>query len=152
MKIFIAIYLLDFCLISNFSCEKYFNKVLDLSAVFVFLDQSLKSLGFSIASARARHWILLNALCYELWSFILTRAVTHNNNEKQCEFCMHNCGLDTVSQWGSERVFEMTLKHRELCTAPPLRVNSDFLLKFLSMKKQLICLIKTPLVELFAQF
>lgn len=152
MKVFIAMYLLDFCLISNFSCENYFNKFLGLSAVFFFLDQSLKRLGFSIASAGARHWILLNALCHEFWSFTLTKTVTHNNNENQCEFWVHNCGLDSVSEDQKQFLRWFWLECRELYSAPSPRLNSDFLLGFLSMKKQLICLIKISLVELLGHF
>lgn len=92
----------SFCLISNFSCEKYFNNFLDQSAVFFSWSELAKAtvwLGFSVAPARARHWIPLNAVYCAYWSFTLTKAVTCfiNYNKEQCEFAVHNCGLGSVS-------------------------------------------------------
>lgn len=109
MKIFIAVYLLDFihtgwgttsfCLISNFSCEKHSYNFLDLSAVFFFSwsepEKSDLWFRFSMAPARVRYWIPLNAVCREFSFFKLTKVVTHNNNEENVNLA---CTTGTLMQ------------------------------------------------------
>lgn len=102
------------------TCQQYF-----------FLDQSLQQqiygLDFQYLLPDRDTESPLNTMCHEFWSFTSTKAVTCNNNEDQCEFGVHNCGLDSVSGDKKQFLARLWLECRVLYSAPSLRLNSDFL-------------------------